>query len=263
MTKPARSYDRKLDWAEQHLVKMEPLIAEWMASRPYEVLPGVKEKRQPPVLHFDPKPDPALSYILGDFLYNVRAALDYLISAITPGANRGRINFPIFWEGVWEEPIEGESKKRSDDRAAWTRWIDRVGNIDPDALRIIKVNQPTTTGDDTHHALAVLNRLRNKDTHHRGHILVPTLLFPIDALIDGEHFIVQPEFANQGLSDGAPLTNCPEGAMDVKLDATPAIFIRPGKNDVGGYNVDGLRSVLIDGTRRLLDVLRPYDRRRD
>jgi hypothetical protein len=257
-----KPYDLKLDWAEQHLVKIESLVSEFVVSRPYEVLPGVKDKNEPARLHFTAEPSCDLPFILGDFLYNVRASLDYMMGAIAPAKKRGRVNFPIFWQGVWEPPVAGEDKQRSEDRRAWQR-VGSAG-VDPDALAIIKANQPPTAArDGDHHALAVLNKLRNKDTHARLNIVLGRLLAPITYGARNpaaERFSIGLGPPAEGLADGAVIIGIPEAAVEVELTGTVAVMVRPGKDDIGGYNLDGLRPVVLDGVRKMLDWLRPYDR---
>ena len=256
MTK--RPYDLKLDWAEHHLRDIERLVRGYTASHPYDLFPSM-EKQGRRRLYFTAQPDPNLGFMLGDVLYNVRAALDYLMFAIKPANKRGRIRFPIFWQGVWEPPVEGDSEQRLRDRRAWLRAVE---GVDPQAVALIQANQPpTSTSEGDDQALAVLNRLRNKDSQQRLNVVGARLLKPIRLSIDGIDEMVSPMGDGEGLTDGAYIDDIPDDAVNVKITGTPAIVIRPGV-DPGGYLIDGFRPVVLDGTRALFELLRPYDRGR-
>jgi hypothetical protein len=262
-----RPYDLKLDWAERHLVKIERLLARYEASRPYRMLPGMQDKLGLPRLHFTSQPPDTIPFILGDFLYNVRAALDYLAGALAPSENRGRVNFPILWQGVWDPPIEGDVKQRLQDRQEWNDWLAKMRSIDPRALAIIQQAQPPKPArDGDTQAFAMLNRLRNKDTHQRLHIVATALIGEISLTfsLNGERILrtMRPALAAEGVSDAAPLHGLPVGAMDVEITGTPAVFVRLGKDDPGGYLMAGMREVILKSARLITDRLREFDRMR-
>ena len=83
------SFTRKLDWAEQHLVKIESVVTAFVNSHPYMATYAIEHKKKPTWrLHFTATPDDRLPLIVGDVLHNVRASLDYLVGALVPSSER-------------------------------------------------------------------------------------------------------------------------------------------------------------------------------
>ena len=224
-----------------------------------------ENKRKPPVHRFwftsDPPDEVALT--AADFLYNIHSCLNHLAAAIVPSDNRSSINFPILWQGVWEPSIEGEDEQRLKDRQKWTTF---TRDMDEGAVAIIKANQPRdlARNEPSTDALAVINRLRNKDAHTKLPVVgvglrnpTGTLRLP-DGTIQG---FKARNFGDMiGLHDGAPLEDLPDGAMDVQLTGTPVVVVNIGLPDGGVLVPDSFRDVAFNGTKRMIELLRPYDR---
>lgn len=97
-------------------------------------------------------PGTLLSLILGDFLNNLRCALDHSLTAINPQAGRN-LNFPVaITSGDWE---------------AWAEKWRKAGGQEG-ALAAIGADQPYRAGvgqDPKDHRLRILSRLNNADKH--------------------------------------------------------------------------------------------------
>lgn len=261
---PRSSYDLKLDRAKQHLVEIETLVSTYAESHPYEVTVGVEGKRKVHRLRFTGQPDDWISVVAGDFLYDIHSALNHLAASLVPSDDRRSVSFPIFWQGVWDYPIEGKNQQRAKDRERWEVYTRRMP---PEAVVILKVNQPPDTGPNeaNTHALAVLNRLRNVDAHTKLVVVATSLRHPIGTArtTDGTvQFRARKMGSMEGLQDGAELMGLPKDVVDVQLTGTPAVVVRIGQmKEPGGVLIcESFRDLLLDGTRKMVDMLRPFDR---
>ena len=117
-----RSYDLKVDRAEKHLIELEFEIRRYTRRHPYLVRPGMEGKREVYRFEFTRQPDDELAVIAGDFIYDIHSALNHLAAALVPSKNRTKTGFPIFWQGVWEDPVAGENEQRAKDRGRWASY---------------------------------------------------------------------------------------------------------------------------------------------
>ena len=91
--------------------------------------------------------------LMGDFIHNLRAAMDYTVWAVTPQQIREssptRVMFPL------------HSK-----REKWTDWSkDRKTWYGPTVFEVLESFQPFHAGDDQLHPLHILQFLSNTDKH--------------------------------------------------------------------------------------------------
>jgi hypothetical protein len=256
------SYDLKADRAEKHLVDLEEAIAAYAASDPYEIAVRSEGKKKPNVhrLHFTRQPDDEVALIAGDFIQNIRSALDHLACCLVPSDERTSVMFPIFFQGVWEPAIKGENQQRLKDRM---RWQTVTCHMPDEAVALLKRFQPPDLGKEVEntHALAVLNGLANKDRHSKLLVIASALHKPsgLCRTPDGALYVVRELGDDEGLRDNTPLV-LPTGAVDVKVMGTPVVMIRTRYKDRGFRIPGSFRELLLNGTRRTIDFLRPYDR---
>ena len=220
-------------------------------------------KRKVYRLEYTRQPDDELAVIAADFVFNIHSALNHLAVSMVPSKNRSSVAFPILWQGVWEDSIDGENKQRIKDR---DRWVSYTREMPAEVVAILKCNQPPDLGPnvETTNTLAMLNRLRNRDAHTKlivvsSHLLDPTVRFetPDGEIRECSDLISERE----GLSDGAEIEGIPKDAMNVEISGSPKITIRVGKMKGGLLVREVFRNLLLAGTRTMIDVLRPYDRR--
>ncbi|MGP8065036.1 MAG: hypothetical protein ACLP81_01475 [Acidimicrobiales bacterium] len=226
-------HERKLDWAEKHLVNLAALVTEFEELKSYVVTHAVEHKNKPKVwrLHFTAAPDERIDLIAGDVLYNVRASLDYLAASLVPSSERSHVMFPIVDEDVWDIPFEkGENAKRTDMRQ---RWETTVKKMNSGAVEVLKDLQPLRERDryPEFHVLDMLNRLSNKDRHRELHVFAWGLADVETTAIDDEGWLLvgDPLADFTGLADGAIL-HLPPNTVDVHLNGTPAVVIRGGED---------------------------------
>jgi len=223
------SFERKFDRAEKHLMDLERIVKKFVDRHPYTVRRFIEGQQQKEVwrLTFTERPDARASLIVGDFLYNVRAGLDYLIGALVPPRSRSHVLFPFMREAVWEMPyVEGENAERTRQRA---RWETITRGMDPSAVAILQSVQPldrdaTPTTWDT---LDILNRLSNKD-RHRELVAYGSGLTQISGnakLQGGRRLETAVENPRGNLLDDTEIYGGP-GAMDVQLSGTPVVVVK-------------------------------------
>jgi hypothetical protein len=262
-----RSYDRKIDRAEKHLVDLKAEIDRYAKSHPYEVRRTSegkgKTKRWVHRVHFTRQPDPEVALIVADVVYNLRSALDHLMSAMVP-SDESPI-FPVYFQGVWNDPVETDDQERLKMRS---RWQSDTKRVPEQALAILKASQPPDgAGDDDAHFLTIINAIGNKDRHTKLPVLAHKLvnvtmtgLSPNGPLRGG--------FANadgtpwedfDAVNDRAELFGLPAGTVNVQIEATPVVLLRIGKVD-GGYLLPEQLVWSAGMIRELIDLLRPFDR---
>jgi hypothetical protein len=255
------SYDLKLDRAEAHLVELERAIDRYVQRHPYEIQSRVEGKKQRlgRYFRFTEQPDPIVSVILGDFVYNVRSALDHLRAALVPKSRERNGYFPIHFPGVWEPPVPGESKDRTKQRRSWET---ETRGMRPEAIAILKQVQIEATSDgDNPGPLVALNRIAMKDRHTKLPVVAAALLNPSGTcrLADGQVLVVRDIAVQEGVPDGAYI-HVPEGAVDVNIQGTPAVMVRVSAPDSGIRVPDALRGSILPGSRSVVELLRPYVR---
>lgn len=124
------------------------------------------------------------SLIVGDFLNNLRAALDHMVwEFVAANGNKpsGTNAFPIFDQPPPTDPDNGERK----------RWERSIAGISPDALALVESCQPYQGPDGPRlHLLHALRKLSNEDKHRvvlssYGAVETPTGKKPLNLKLSG------------------------------------------------------------------------------
>lgn len=152
---------RRLDWAEEHLARLNEWIAGWQARNPVTSDVVVAEDRLSfeMRLKIDPAPDvERWGFLFGDAVNNMRSALDNILVGLTAayGGTRQQVKnaqYPIVWKG---------------DQAAAA--LGRIAALPEEVQFAVSQTQPVLfTGEDPtppdEKAFAVLNRFSNQDKH--------------------------------------------------------------------------------------------------
>lgn len=171
----------KLTRAKHHLNELEVMVQQYRDAHPYRAERYVegrgKNRRDVWRLQITQQPPAEIPLILGDFLYNVRSALDYLAAELVRPSETSRSFFPILSCRVWDMPVVLNAKgvdPLADDRR---RWASIENMMAPDVVAILKDLQPTGQdgADGEMNALTLLNQLSNKDRHRRLTVVAPGL----------------------------------------------------------------------------------------
>ncbi len=148
----------KLDRAQEHLRALHDELPRFVDEKPHRFVGYIDPQASRYSIRVGIEKDPPLlwSIIVGDFVHNIRSALDHLLcqlvilSGVTPDNGH---QFPIFTS----EPTGGKPL------ATWNRM---TKGLRSDILDAVKKVQPYTSGDRAkENALALLNGLSNEDKH--------------------------------------------------------------------------------------------------
>lgn len=162
--------------AEKHLEELNDLLAPYNVVRDYEVRETVEHqpnKRVWVYRIFGMESQPVFSIILGDFLFNVRSALDHVAVALVPNKRKDSASFPICTidpHGVHPNDPKGDADRRR-------KWETATRGMSADALAIVELFQPYNAKPSNIHrgiqldpedtVLALLSAFQNADKHRR------------------------------------------------------------------------------------------------
>ncbi|HUX71742.1 MAG TPA: hypothetical protein VMV41_14585 [Cellulomonadaceae bacterium] len=183
--------------------------------------------------HLDLTIDPMLPVILGEFLYDLRSALDHIAAANVPAHRISKSQFPIFTDDIWQPVPDGSAfdelrSRRSKQRKDWSGWTQGM----PEAvLDIIQLTQPheddsTPAGNPDNHALTILHVYQNADKHRELNIINPGIEDP-HAIVtwptgDRQEFTYHDIPAGKMLRDGGKFF---QSHIPVKVDLSGTVRI--------------------------------------
>lgn len=227
----ALSYIAKLGRAKEHLVELEAAIDAYCGSHPYTVRKRIEGKKKTPRFRLEFTEIPAdtdIPVIAADAINNLRFCLDHLMCALVPPKERGKVMFPIFFQGVWEAIIPGENQERIKQRM---RWASVVKTLPDGAVAILKELQPSESAREAVQPnwFLLLNTWSNRDRHER----LPVMVGGLDNAIGFPRFADGTETSgNWGdspgvMKDGTDLV-VPDGTVEVEIKGVPVVTIERG-----------------------------------
>ncbi len=229
------SYVAKLARAKKHLVDLDEAVEGFVDSHPYAVsqrVEGKKQRRRWRVEFTASPADTDIPVIAADVVNNLRFSLDHLMCALVPQKERGKVIFPIFFQGVWDAIVPGENQERIKER---TRWASVVKSLPDDAVTILKRCQAPLPAPNSPQVsrLRQINGWSNRDRHERLPILT-TGIKDIKVTVtreDGgiETADINPKGGGDSFPDGAELP-IPDYAVDVQITGVALVAIR-GSDD--------------------------------
>jgi hypothetical protein len=231
------SYLTKLRTAKEDLLRLEEEIERYVMRDPYRVAEQAEGRRQPRVRRLRITSDPAntdVPRISGGILYNLRSGLDHLMAALVPKRQRGSVQFPIYFQGVWEEPVGEENEQRAKERG---RWCSDMKALPEPVLDILKGLQPADGAeqpDDETHVLQTINQLANADDHTRAPVAALGLsdcmvkwTLPDGRVQYGTGHAKRDASGrlDQVMKDGSKLKDIPYAATNVEITGVPVVAI--------------------------------------
>jgi hypothetical protein len=183
-----------------------------------------------PALHRRPA-NTDIPIIAADAVYNLRSALEHIMARITPRNRRDNSRFPIIWEGVWEAPVPGENKERSDAR---TRWRSAVNGLPNEAVAILKSLQPPDGGGQGTNLLQLVNWLSNRDRHEKLPVIAQGVLQLRATWTDQDGTLMEGAgqiAPDQMFENHAEIDAIPEDAMDVEVQGIPVIALKVSQQE--------------------------------
>ena len=100
----------KVKRAQKHMIDIYREARRYAGSQPYEFTRLRRPNRQRQVAYrvrITEQPDPMLAVMLGDFVHNLRTALDHVIVACVPRQRQKSASFPILYEDIWARDKNG------------------------------------------------------------------------------------------------------------------------------------------------------------
>jgi hypothetical protein len=177
---PHDSWWLKLNRAEKHLTEFKDYVSEFSKTRPYTVTRDVETDSDPGHYLFrawlkDPV-DFQPSIIIGDFIHNVRSALDHVLVASRLPKYRWKPGFPILTEDPWQRDRETGRflKKFRDDRDRFEAATQGL----PDLTRTFIQGIQPYHRDGPDDPLAIVSRLDNADKHRELVVVTQHLRSP-------------------------------------------------------------------------------------
>ncbi|MDQ6853005.1 MAG: hypothetical protein M3046_04815 [Actinomycetota bacterium] len=163
MKNPSDSWWLKLKRAEKHLSDLNDYAAGFSEIWPYDTTLDVhaQEDRTDYIVRafFRDPPDYTPAIIIGDFIHNIRSALDHIVAALTePPELREQSAFPIYEENIWQEGFKAQRKA----------FKTATKGLPDYALAFVKQIQPYGRGQDAiRDPLALLKKFSNDDKHRQ------------------------------------------------------------------------------------------------
>lgn len=174
----------KLMRAEEHLHALKSEVARFREIEPYE---EIKDRDSDPdalllTIKARSFPQARWSVLIGDFIHNLRSALDLLANQlvkaadnepITEGRSSDRTQFPIL-------NIRPDANRKKKGKAVIR------GGVSESAAAIVDALQPYTWDDPTLHPLAIIREMSNKDKHRQVNVFLSFIPFIETSLDTGD-----------------------------------------------------------------------------
>ncbi len=274
----------KVKRAQKHMVDINREAIRYASGNPYEF---IRVRRLPDSqrtigyrTHITDQPNPMISVMLGDFVHNLRSALDYIMVACVPRKRQSIASFPILLEDIWATDSEGnfmvnDTKRRENVEAD-------INELFPKGRALVIKVQPYHQGFDRYrHILGIISRLENADKH-RQLITVGGGVDNVRAVIYMRGYPVpwpdpllgMGQFAKDDTILGYELPadrTDPEGKVvrvsevDMEFTGTAKIFIKitqGGRNEPpSDFPLRMTMLMAIGEVRRLIRLMEPFVRR--
>lgn len=223
------SHRLKLDRAYEHLIEIEALTEPLRERREYPVIETMKPYQKGPLWDYTldlsaVQPPERLPILMGDYMFNVRSALDHLAVALGPRKHRRKLSFPV----QTNDPLarkEGGGDYLDADAAR--RWLALCNCLPDDCIAPFTVLQPYQAAAlhdhrAAHHALALLSSFQNADKHRE---LIPAVvgLELVEVEFDGIGECPLPGFKN-----GTKIVANAPAKMEVKVKGIARVGIQRG-----------------------------------
>jgi hypothetical protein len=248
----------KLYRANEHLAEINMLTEPLRERREYPVIETMKPYKKGPlwdyVLDLDQvQPPERLPILMGDYMFNVRSALDHLAVSLAPRKYRGKVSFPINrTDPLARDQASGDYLNAK----AARRWLALCEWLPDNCIAALKVLQPYEAAalhghPADRHALALLHGFQNADKHRE-------LISAIVGLDQGAEVEINgiAECALPGFKNGTTIVANAPAQMEVKIKGAAVVGIKRG-NDVWSFNLfaEKLTNFIADELLPRLDPL--------
>ena len=156
----------KVQRAQKHMVDIYHLARAYSETHPYEFIRVRLPNRHHKVrytVRITEQPDPMLAVMVGDFVHNLRSALDHIVVANVPRRERKNAYYPISHDDLWATDEHGnfvikDDKRRDDFKRA-------IRGLKPRAMTAVVIAQPYQGTLVDQELLGIISRLENADKH--------------------------------------------------------------------------------------------------
>lgn len=261
------SWQLKIERAEQKLVEIKLNIAAFTERHPYEAVRVRERQGKQDVGHwrlrFTEQPDPILTAIIGEFLYDLRSALDHIAVAMAPRNRRNSAFFPIEPRPIWDKVGRRYIVREREGRRRFKTAI--RGMPDP-AVAIIKKVQPYNFRNGSEPlAIELLNKLENLDKH-RELVTLANLLTDITVFVVWIDSGKVDDFPAGDKADGTNVFHWnpklgpvpPQSEMKVQLTGTAQVAVKIGGVEGYGQLPDLLETMLVQLRDHIFPALEPF-----
>ena len=180
----------KVKRAQKHMVDIKREARNYASRHPYKLI-RIRypdgERKVGYRMRITEQPDPMIAVMFGDFVHNLRSALDHIFVASVPRNRRYDASFPIIaFEDIWAKDTDGkfvvnDPKGRED-------FENAVRGLAPNARALVIRAQPYRMRDGAETSiLGAISRLENADKHRQLIVVGGGVLKPIGVVsIRGE-----------------------------------------------------------------------------
>jgi len=156
----------KIQRAEKHMVDINQEAMRYAESHPY-TFQRIRLLDSDNTIwgrfRITKQPDPMIAVMLGDFIHNLRSALDWVIVACSPRKHRYKAGFPILLKDIFAKNADGNFMFGDTERKSVEACLQ---GLCPEARAYVIRLQPYHLGASTHRAiLGLISRLENADKH--------------------------------------------------------------------------------------------------
>ncbi len=277
----------KYQRAEKHMVDINEEAGRYAESHPYNFtrirLPDSKKQIRGR-FRITEQPDPMIAVMLGDFVHNLRSALDYVVVASVPRQRRKSASFPVLFQDIFARDKNGDFVVN--DASQRESFETATEGLHPKARALIIMPQPYQHGAADAHSsiLGIISRLENADKHRQLSTIgcggqdftisftVPGLTKPVKhhkIMATGDDFfkddtVVSWDFPPDGLPrpDGSFIQ---PSEMDMHLTGTAKILVKitriGGNQPPADFRLDSLMESALSDVRGMLKRLEFFVRR--
>jgi hypothetical protein len=156
------------------------------------------------------------------------------MSALVPKKQLGSVQFPIYFQGVWEDGATEENAQRAKERGRWRSDTKELAEPVLDILRGLQPADGAEAPEDETHVLQTINQFANADDHTRAPVAALGLS---DCMVkwtlpDGtvQYGTGHAQRDARGrldtfIQDGSKLKNIPFDATSVEVAGVPVVAL--------------------------------------
>jgi hypothetical protein len=269
----------KIQRAEKHMVDINQEAMRYAESHPY-TLQRIRFLDSDDTIwgrfRITKQPDPMIAIMLGDFIHDLRSALDWVVVACSPRKHRYKAGFPILSKDIFAKNTDGNFMFGETERKSVEACL---GGLCPEARAYVMRLQPYHLGTSTHRAiLGLISRLENADKHREFITIgcggqdftgsISYLDFPkrfeVAGVLTTEETAIRDNTAVSYVLDAKVLPLVHPSEMNMHLTGTVKVFVEVARPDGSQppdiYLIDTLMDSALSSVKRIVKRLESFVR---